>query len=171
MVRAYYIYYISHADIFPLTQVAGIVGAGGPTGAVSFGLIFRALPEDPNKAFRIMGGIVLASGVVSALITIKGHRGLLFGKDRELPTIQVPAYDEEAAAAKGEEEGGDLELAEEKPAQEKETEKDTEIDEGSWKKVGTGPVKIEETSSEDKAPATTSAILKDNQYKVLAGTK
>ena len=136
------------------------------SGAVSFGLIFRALPENPNKAFRIMAGIVLASGVVSALITIKGHRGLLFGKDRELPTIQVPVYDEEAAA-KDEEEGGDLELTEEKPAQEEETE---EV-EGSWKKVGTGPVKIEETTSEDKAPATTSTILKDNQYKVLASTK
>ena len=101
------------------------------------------------------------------MIKIKGHRGLLFGKDRELPTIQVPVYDEEAAA-KDEEEGGDLELAEEKPAQEEETEKDTE---GSWKKVGTESLKIEETTDEDKAPATTSAILKDNHYKILASAK
>ena len=70
--------------------VAGIVGAGGPTGAVSFGLVFRQLPNNPNKAFRIMAGVVLASGVVCAFINIKGHRGLLFGKDREMPKIQVP---------------------------------------------------------------------------------
>merc|ERR1712029_390661 len=64
--------------------VAGIVGAGGPTGAVSFGLIFRQMPNDPEKAFRIMAGVVLASGVMSALINIKGHRGLLFGKDTDI---------------------------------------------------------------------------------------
>mmetsp|Transcript_31084 Transcript_31084/g.75131 ORF Transcript_31084/g.75131 Transcript_31084/m.75131 type:complete len:517 (-) Transcript_31084:141-1691(-) len=72
--------------------VAGIVGAGGPTGAVSFGLVFRQLPNDPNKAFRIMAGVVLASGVVCAGINIKGHRGLLCGEDTDFADkIQVPA--------------------------------------------------------------------------------
>lgn len=76
--------------------VAGIVGAGGPTGAVCFGLVFRQLPEDPEKAFRIMAGIVLCSGVASALITIKGHRGLLFGKDSDLAAakLQIPVAEE-----------------------------------------------------------------------------
>merc|ERR1712003_169282 len=72
--------------------VAGIVGAGGPTGAVSFGLVFRSLPDDAEKAFRIMGGVVLASGVISALINIKGHRGLLFGTDTDFATkLKIPA--------------------------------------------------------------------------------
>lgn len=87
--------------------VAGIVGAGGPTGAVSFGLVFRQLSDEPEKAFRIMAGVVLASGVISALINIKGHRGLLFGKDKEMPKIQIPVgeaiEDDEDEAEKGKE--------------------------------------------------------------------
>jgi len=59
--------------------VAGIVGAGGPSGAVSFGLVFRQL--DAKLAFNVMAGVVVVSGLLSSLITIKGHRGLLFGKD------------------------------------------------------------------------------------------
>jgi len=73
--------------------VAGIVGAGGPTGAVCFGLIFRQLPEDPEMAFRIMAGVVLASGVMCLFINIKGHRGLLFGKDVDMDKIQIPVAD------------------------------------------------------------------------------
>mmetsp|Transcript_2645 Transcript_2645/g.4894 ORF Transcript_2645/g.4894 Transcript_2645/m.4894 type:complete len:486 (-) Transcript_2645:183-1640(-) len=96
--------------------VAGIVGAGGPTGAVCFGLVFRSLPEDPNKAFRIMAGIVLASGVMCLFLNIKGHRGLLFGKDTEdvNDKLQIPVQEVEdveevqnvtANAEKGAEEG------------------------------------------------------------------
>ena len=96
--------------------VMGIVGAGGPMGAVTFGLIFRcvrafrrvtrvllsvssarplllifrSLPDDPNLAIRSMAGIVLASSVLCAAITIKGHRGLLFGKETDHTAIQVP---------------------------------------------------------------------------------
>lgn len=77
--------------------VAGIVGAGGPTGAVSFGLVFRQLPNDPEKAFRIMAGVVLASGVMSIFLNIKGHRGILFGKDApEATKIQLPVPDVDA---------------------------------------------------------------------------
>jgi len=79
--------------------VAGIVGAGGPTGAVSFGLIFRQLPEDPEMAFRVMAGVVLASGVMCLFINIKGHRGLLFGSDEDLSNlskIQLPVADVDA---------------------------------------------------------------------------
>jgi NNP family nitrate/nitrite transporter-like MFS transporter len=75
--------------------VAGIVGAGGPTGAVCFGLIFRSLPDDAEMAFRIMAGVVLASGVSCALITIKGHRGLLFGTEADHTKLQVPMPEEE----------------------------------------------------------------------------
>jgi len=77
--------------------VAGIVGAGGPTGAVLFGLIFRSMPDNQNGAFRIMAAIVLASGVSSALITIKGHRGLLFGKEADHTKLQIPVAEEPAA--------------------------------------------------------------------------
>eukprot|EP00580_Thalassiosira_gravida_P011730 CAMPEP_0201626384 /NCGR_PEP_ID=MMETSP0493-20130528/1796_1 /ASSEMBLY_ACC=CAM_ASM_000838 /TAXON_ID=420259 /ORGANISM="Thalassiosira gravida, Strain GMp14c1" /LENGTH=472 /DNA_ID=CAMNT_0048096477 /DNA_START=1537 /DNA_END=2955 /DNA_ORIENTATION=- len=76
--------------------VAGIVGAGGPTGAVCFGLVFRQLPEDPEMAFRIMAGVVLASGVMCLFINIKGHRGLLFGKDEDMDKIQIPVADVDA---------------------------------------------------------------------------
>lgn len=77
--------------------VAGIVGAGGPTGAVCFGLIFRQLPNDPEMAFRIMAGVVVASGVMSVFLNIKGHRGILFGKDTaEATKIQVPIADDDA---------------------------------------------------------------------------
>eukprot|EP00566_Odontella_aurita_P019795 CAMPEP_0113575952 /NCGR_PEP_ID=MMETSP0015_2-20120614/28001_1 /TAXON_ID=2838 /ORGANISM="Odontella" /LENGTH=293 /DNA_ID=CAMNT_0000479283 /DNA_START=556 /DNA_END=1437 /DNA_ORIENTATION=+ /assembly_acc=CAM_ASM_000160 len=68
--------------------VAGIVGAGGPTGAVCFGLVFRQL--DPQVAFNVMAGIVMISGVLSALINVKGHRGLLFGKDADLNMLTMP---------------------------------------------------------------------------------
>ena len=77
--------------------VAGIVGAGGPTGAVCFGLVFRQLPDDPQQAFRIMAAIVLCSGVMCLLFNIKGHRGLLFGKDSDTTNIQIPIEDSDAA--------------------------------------------------------------------------
>jgi NNP family nitrate/nitrite transporter-like MFS transporter len=60
--------------------VAGIVGAGGPTGAVCFGLGFRQL-ANPKDAFYFMAGAVVVSGFLSIFITIKGHRGILFGQD------------------------------------------------------------------------------------------
>lgn len=71
--------------------VAGIVGAGGPTGAVLFGLIFKANSEDQPRAFFIMACVVCVAGVMSAFVTIKGHRGLLFGKDKEpIANLIVP---------------------------------------------------------------------------------
>ena len=62
-------------------SIAGIVGAGGNTGAVCFGLGFRQLGY--VKAFNIMGGTILGSALLSALVMIKGHRSLLFGEDSE----------------------------------------------------------------------------------------
>jgi NNP family nitrate/nitrite transporter-like MFS transporter len=62
--------------------VAGIVGAGGPTGAVLFGLGFRQLPNS-RDAYFLMASVVVFSGLLSVFINIKGHRGLLCGEDSE----------------------------------------------------------------------------------------
>lgn len=62
--------------------VSGIVGAGGPTGAVLFGLGFRQL-DNPLHAHYLMGSIVLLSGISCLFITVKGHAGLIFGQDVE----------------------------------------------------------------------------------------
>merc|ERR1712087_569100 len=59
--------------------ISGIVGAGGNTGAVCFGLGFRNL--DYKTAFYVMGGSILASSALSAIVFIKGHTSLLTGKD------------------------------------------------------------------------------------------
>jgi NNP family nitrate/nitrite transporter-like MFS transporter len=60
-------------------SIAGIVGAGGNTGAVCFGLGFRQL--DYFDAFMIMGCCIIASSVLSVFIFIKGHSGLICGED------------------------------------------------------------------------------------------
>lgn len=62
--------------------VAGIVGAGGPTGAVLFGLGFRQL-ENPRHAYFLMASIVVLSGVTSLLFNIKGYRCVMFGEDTQ----------------------------------------------------------------------------------------
>jgi len=72
-------------------SIAGIVGAGGNTGAVCFGLAFRQLDWKP--AFYVMGGVIFASGAFSSLIHIKGHAGLLWGTDsveNKAQTLAVP---------------------------------------------------------------------------------
>jgi NNP family nitrate/nitrite transporter-like MFS transporter len=56
--------------------VAGIVGAGGPSGAVAFGFGFLLLSEQKH-AYYLMASGVLLSGVLSLFINIKGHGGLL----------------------------------------------------------------------------------------------
>jgi NNP family nitrate/nitrite transporter-like MFS transporter len=66
-------------------SIAGIVGAGGNCGAVVFGLFFRQLGK--KVAFPIMAICVLCSGLVSAMICIKGHRGLIGGQDN--PAIEA----------------------------------------------------------------------------------
>ncbi|KAL7525914.1 hypothetical protein ACHAWF_001562 [Thalassiosira exigua] len=94
----------------PVTgSIAGIVGAGGNTGAVCFGLGFRQLETKP--AFLLMGSCIVASGVFSLFLNIKGHAGLVTGQDSEEAiaawkkmgaaaapaTLQVPEPDAEAA--------------------------------------------------------------------------
>jgi len=60
-------------------SIAGIVGAGGNTGAVCFGLGFRQLSY--QQAFDIMGGVILLSSCLTGLISIKGHANMCWGKD------------------------------------------------------------------------------------------
>jgi hypothetical protein len=61
---------------------------------VIFGLVFRQLAPDATSSFVIMGIVVLISPVLSLLIRIKGHAGLLVGVDRAATksrqTLQVP---------------------------------------------------------------------------------
>lgn len=73
--------------------VAGIVGAGGPTGAVLFGLGFRQLPN-PQHAYYLMAGCVIFSGFVSILINVKLYGGICNGKRDIMQEgrIEVPEY-------------------------------------------------------------------------------
>lgn len=77
--------------------ISGIVGAGGNTGAVCFGLGFRNL--EYKTAFYVMGFTILGSSLLSAILIIKGHAGIFFGADAEVATetLAVPAKDDEAA--------------------------------------------------------------------------
>jgi len=59
-------------------SIAGIVGAGGNTGAVCFGLCFRQL-DNIESAFSIMGISVLGSALLTFLIRIDGHRSICCG--------------------------------------------------------------------------------------------
>ena len=76
-------------------SISGIVGAGGNSGAVGFGMGFRQLDYAP--AFTIMGVSIVASALLSVFINIKGHAGLFFGQDDPTPakteTLAVPEPD------------------------------------------------------------------------------
>ena len=75
-------------------SIARIVGAGGNTGAVCFGLGFRNLGT--MQAFYLMASCICVSGVLSIFICIKGHAGLLTGKDS--PEV-IAAYKKSDAPA------------------------------------------------------------------------
>jgi len=78
-------------------SISGIVGAGGNTGAVCFGLGFRNL--EYKTAFMIMGFTILGSSLLSLVIFIKGHAGLVCGEDapkEEAEVLAVPVKDAEA---------------------------------------------------------------------------
>jgi NNP family nitrate/nitrite transporter-like MFS transporter len=82
-------------------SISGIVGAGGNTGAVLFGLGFRQM--DYYDAFILMGSVIIVSSICSIFIFIKGHAGLVCGKDDPLITgknkdagvLAVPEAEEE----------------------------------------------------------------------------
>ena len=72
---------VPYVDPASTGSVSGIVGAGGNVGAVCFGLAFRQMAPKYQPAFVIMGATVLVSAFLSVFIRIKGHAGLLCGKD------------------------------------------------------------------------------------------
>ena len=81
-------------------SIAGIIGAGGNSGAVAFGMGFRQLGY--KKGFVIMGSCILGSAFLSLFIFIKGHAGLIMGQDdptpqKEIQTLSVPEPDNTAA--------------------------------------------------------------------------
>jgi hypothetical protein len=71
---------VPYVDPRHMGTVAGITGAGGNVGAVAFGLCFRELSY--LHAFWIMGGTVFVSAFLSVFVSIPGHAGLLWGRDR-----------------------------------------------------------------------------------------
>lgn len=89
-------------------SIAGIVGAGGNTGAVCFGIGFRQLSY--QKAFDIMGASIVASSALSALIFIRGYSSIFCGEEEtstqatkggkaaDAGAIEIPIPDAEAAA-------------------------------------------------------------------------
>lgn len=70
---------VPYVDPPHMGSVSGLVGAGGNVGGVLFGLGFRAWSY--STAFSVMGAAMMASSLLSAAIYIKGHAGLLSGKD------------------------------------------------------------------------------------------
>lgn len=81
-------------------SIAGIVGAGGNTGAVAFGLGFRSMSY--KDAFVLMGSVILGTSLLSAGVFIKGQSGLICGKAMVpskivAQTLAVPAIPEQDA--------------------------------------------------------------------------
>lgn len=71
--------------------VAGIVGAGGPSGAIAFGMGFLFLAERQN-AYFLMGALVILSSISCLLLNIKGHGGIIFKSNEANSgnTLMVP---------------------------------------------------------------------------------
>ena len=76
--------------------VAGIVGAGGPSGAIAFGMGFLFLTSTQH-AYFLMGGLVILSSFSCFLINIKGHGGLLTKSKNDIPSqpLSVPKPDDD----------------------------------------------------------------------------
>merc|ERR1712151_643761 len=86
-------------------SIAGIVGAGGNSGAVCFGMGFRQLPY--KDAFYIMGFSIMGSSILSILINIKGSSTLLCGGEdvdpsggEKIASLEVPDAAPEASPMK-----------------------------------------------------------------------
>jgi NNP family nitrate/nitrite transporter-like MFS transporter len=61
-------------------SIAGLVGAGGNIGGISFSIMCLYFPSYRN-AFMWMGCAVLASALWTLFMEIRGHRALLTGED------------------------------------------------------------------------------------------
>ncbi|KAL3907090.1 MAG: hypothetical protein SGARI_003707 [Bacillariaceae sp.] len=89
----------SSYGIVPYVDPPATGSISGNTGAVCFGLGFRQL--EYRAAFMIMGFSILGSALLSAVLVIKGHAGIFFGKDEAPPakteTLSVPTPDAEKA--------------------------------------------------------------------------
>lgn len=70
---------VPYVDYGVTGSVSGVVGAGGNVGGVVFSLMFREFSD--RKAFLVMGFVVMASSLLTAMISIPGHRSLLWGED------------------------------------------------------------------------------------------
>jgi NNP family nitrate/nitrite transporter-like MFS transporter len=79
-------------------SIAGIIGAGGNSGAVAFGMGFREL--EYKDAFVLMGVTIMCSSVLSVFVCIPGA-SRLFGGEDDIPakgdTLAVPTPDTEKA--------------------------------------------------------------------------
>jgi NNP family nitrate/nitrite transporter-like MFS transporter len=78
--------------------IAGIIGAGGNSGAVAFGMGFREL--EYKDAFIIMGVSICVSSVLSVFICIPGSSRMFGGEDDDVgakdpTTLSVPQPDTE----------------------------------------------------------------------------
>ena len=85
----------------PVTgSIAGIVGAGGNSGAVCFGMGFREL--DYKEAFLLMGVCILATSVLSPLIRIPGQTTWILPEIKGSAPEIIQAPDVEAEEANDE---------------------------------------------------------------------
>jgi len=87
--------------------VSGIVGAGGPSGAVAFGMGFLFLKRE--HAYFLMGGLVILSSLSCLLINIKNHGGILVpppdsSTAQPAITLEVPVADVDDAKRLNEDE-------------------------------------------------------------------
>jgi NNP family nitrate/nitrite transporter-like MFS transporter len=91
---------VPYVDPASTGSVSGIVGAGGNVGGVAFGIGFRQLSY--HDAFTLMGSVIVAASSLTAVIFVKGHAGLICGKDdpsvanSTTPTLAIPEKDPEA---------------------------------------------------------------------------
>lgn len=73
---------VPYVDPCRMGTITGIVGAGGNVGAVA--LNFAFLHYDYHKAYTVMGVTVIASSLLSPLISIPGYSSMLWGKKRNV---------------------------------------------------------------------------------------
>merc|ERR1712151_411443 len=89
-------------------SIAGIVGAGGNSGAVAFGFCFRQLSY--SKAFDIMAGTIVASSFLSGFVFIKGQSSLFSkgtpAEEMKSVSLAVPDFEPEKDTNKEADEAG-----------------------------------------------------------------
>eukprot|EP00545_Synedropsis_sp_CCMP1620_P000578 CAMPEP_0119011792 /NCGR_PEP_ID=MMETSP1176-20130426/5888_1 /TAXON_ID=265551 /ORGANISM="Synedropsis recta cf, Strain CCMP1620" /LENGTH=524 /DNA_ID=CAMNT_0006964659 /DNA_START=99 /DNA_END=1673 /DNA_ORIENTATION=+ len=89
-------------------SISGIIGAGGNVGAVVFGLFFRQMSS--KQAFTCMGGLIVASSIVSIFVFIPGQTGLIWRTELDDSTDEIQT--EKAVDTSDEEGAGSLSASE-----------------------------------------------------------